>query len=133
MEVIYEGPKGLFHEFTIAVCDVAGVQEYTQDGLLTKRWVVDELVRIAIQFDPEEARNEVEILRYLRSWAAGKSPSIRVETPEAVSDESKTSDNTSAERSEDYWDVPLEAMHILTDEEVADLTDEERGIVPKIQ
>jgi hypothetical protein len=125
MEVVYEGPRGLFSEFQIAVCEAAGAEQLIIDHL-EKGWVTDEVVRHVVQFELDEARNGVEVIRFLRHWAESKAHAVRV----SESDENESGDEGARSS---HWDVPMEAMHILTDEEVADLTDEERGIAPNTQ
>jgi hypothetical protein len=76
MEVVYEGPRSLFNDFGDAVCDAAGVDTYTVD-YTKKGWAV-EIIRSIVQFDPEEARAEGEILRFLVNWATNQAASITV-------------------------------------------------------
>jgi hypothetical protein len=60
MEVIYEGPRSLFNEFTQQLFDELGVSEYTiTEGILKKGWVADEFQRFVVQFDLDEARSQI--------------------------------------------------------------------------
>jgi len=95
MEIVYEGPRSSFAEFGTVLCEKSGADGYILDGVLTKGWVTDEIVRYVVQFDPEEAHFQFEILAALVQWAANKSSSIHVsipgheiEDPESNADES---------------------------------------------
>jgi hypothetical protein len=80
MEVVYQGPRSHFAEFGSALCEISGVDEYTVEGVIKKGWVTDEIVRYVIQFDPDEAHSQIEILTAAIRWAANKSSAIHVTT-----------------------------------------------------
>lgn len=78
MEIIYEGPGNLFAEFGTAILEASGPNGYPVNGVSRKGLVTDEIVHLVVQFEPNEAPSQVDILAYLVRWAANKSTSIHV-------------------------------------------------------
>lgn len=77
MEVIYEGPRSLFVEFTQQLSDELGVSEYTiTEGILKKGWAADEFQRLVVQFDLDETRSQMAAFQYLCQWAKDQAVSV---------------------------------------------------------
>ena len=79
MEVIYSGPRSLFAEFQEQLREASGATQFViVEGILTKNWVTDEIVRYVVEFDLDGVHTELEVLGNLGRWAKSKASSVIV-------------------------------------------------------